>query len=49
MTIWTGIVRVAAHLVVAAVLTPLLASLPRGRDETRPDDYLEAEAPPIPA
>jgi hypothetical protein len=31
------------------VLTPLLAWLPRGRDETTPGDYLEPEAPPIPA
>jgi SSS family solute:Na+ symporter len=43
MTIWTGIVGVAANLVVAAVLTPLLAWLPRGRDETSPGDYLEPE------
>jgi SSS family solute:Na+ symporter len=48
MTIWTGIVGLAANLVVAAVLTPLLAWLPRGRDETLPDDYFEAQAPPIP-
>jgi solute:Na+ symporter, SSS family len=33
-TIWTGIVGVAANLVVATVLTPLLARLPRGTDET---------------
>jgi SSS family solute:Na+ symporter len=49
MTIWTGLVGVAANLVVAAVLTPLLAWLPRGRDETTPGDYLEPEAPLIPA
>jgi SSS family solute:Na+ symporter len=47
VTIWTGIVGVAANLVVAAVLTPVLAWLPRGRDETSPGDYLEAEARPI--
>jgi len=49
LTIWTGLVGVAVNLIVAAVLTPLLAWLPKGRDETTPDDYLEAEAPPIPA
>jgi SSS family solute:Na+ symporter len=49
MTIWTGIIGVAANLVVAAVLTPLFARLPRGRDETSAADYEEAEAPPIPA
>jgi len=48
MTIWTGIVGVLANLVVATALTPLLARLPRGRDETSPGDYGEAEAPPIP-
>ena len=46
MTIWT--VGVVANLVVATALTPLLARLPRGRDETSPGDYVEAEAPPIP-
>jgi len=49
VAIWTGIVGVVANLVVAAVLTPLLAWLPRGRDETTAADYLEPEAPPIPA
>jgi SSS family solute:Na+ symporter len=49
VTIWTGIVGVAANLIVAAVLSPLLAWLPRGSDETNPGDYIEAEAPPIPA
>ncbi len=49
MTIWTGIIGVAVNLVVATALTPVLARLPRGGDETTPDDYLEAEAPPIPA
>ncbi len=48
MTIWTGIVGVVANLVVATVLTPLLARLPRGNDETKPGDFGEAEAPPIP-
>jgi len=48
MTIWTGIVGVVANLVVATALTPLLARLPRGRDETSPGDYVEAEAPPMP-
>lgn len=48
LTIWTGIVGVIANLVVATVLTPLLARLPRGRDETSPGDYVEEEAPPIP-
>jgi hypothetical protein len=48
MTIWTGIVGVVANLVVAAALTPLLARLPRGRDETSPGDYGEAAAPPMP-
>jgi len=38
---------VVANLVVAAVLTPLLSWLPRGRDETNPGDYLEAKAPPV--
>jgi SSS family solute:Na+ symporter len=48
MTIWTGIVGLIANLVVATALTPLLARLPRGRDETNPADYEEAEAPPLP-
>jgi SSS family solute:Na+ symporter len=45
MTIWTGIVGVLANLIVATALTPLLARLPRGRDETSPADYEAAEAP----
>lgn len=49
MTIWTGIVGVVANLVVATALTPLLARLPRGRDETSPGDYVAATAPPMPA
>jgi solute:Na+ symporter, SSS family len=49
VTIWTGIVGVAANLVVASVLTPLLARLPRGKDETKPSDYVEPDAVPIPA
>jgi solute:Na+ symporter, SSS family len=49
VTIWTGIVGVVANLVVASVLTPLLARLPRGKDETKPGDYFEPEAVPIPA
>jgi SSS family solute:Na+ symporter len=49
MTIWTGIVGVLANLIVAAVLTPVFARLPRGRDETAPADYEEAEAPPMAA
>ncbi|HLX50685.1 MAG TPA: sodium:solute symporter [Streptosporangiaceae bacterium] len=48
VTIWTGIVGVLTNLIVATVLTPLLARLPRGRDETSPADYEEAEAPPMP-
>ncbi len=48
LTIWTGIVGVIANLIVATALTPLLARLPRGRDETSPADYEEAEAPPMP-
>lgn len=48
MTIWTGIVGVVANLVVATALTPPLVWLPRGRDETSPRDYVEAEAPPMP-
>jgi len=48
MTIWTGIIGVAANLVVATALTPLLARLPRGSDETSSGDYVEAEAPPMP-
>jgi SSS family solute:Na+ symporter len=38
VTIWTGIVGVVANLVVAAVLTPLLSWLPRGKDETSPGE-----------
>jgi solute:Na+ symporter, SSS family len=38
VTIWTGIVGVIANLVVATVLTPLLSWLPRGTDETSPDE-----------
>jgi solute:Na+ symporter, SSS family len=48
LTIWTGIIGVAANLVVATALTPLLARLPRGRDETSPGDYAEEEALAIP-
>ncbi len=48
MTIWTGIVGVAANLVVATALTPLLARLPRGADATSPADYEEEEAPAMP-
>jgi solute:Na+ symporter, SSS family len=48
MTIWTGIVGLIANLIVATVLTLLFARLPRGRDETSPADYEEAEAPPMP-
>jgi SSS family solute:Na+ symporter len=47
MTIWTGIVGLLANLIVATALTPLLRRLPRGRDETSPADYEEAEAPPL--
>jgi SSS family solute:Na+ symporter len=47
MTIWTGIVGVLANLIVATALTPLLQRLPRGRDETSPADYEEAEAQPL--
>jgi len=43
VTIWTGIVGVVANLVVATVLTPLLFWLPRGTDETSPDE----SQPPI--
>lgn len=39
---------VLANLIVATALTPLLRRLPRGRDETSPADYEEAEAPPMP-
>ncbi|MHB2024463.1 MAG: monocarboxylate uptake permease MctP [Mycobacteriales bacterium] len=52
VTIWTGIIGVAANLVVAAVLTPLLAKLPRGADETAPVDYEDDDAArehPLPA
>ena len=49
VTIWTGIVGVAANLVVATALTPLLRRLPRGRDETSPADYLKEEAPAMAA
>jgi solute:Na+ symporter, SSS family len=38
VTIWTGIIGVAANLLVASVLSPLLALLPRGAEETRPAD-----------
>jgi solute:Na+ symporter, SSS family len=48
VTIWTGIVGLLANLLVATALTPLLARLPKGRDETSPADYEEATAPPIP-
>jgi SSS family solute:Na+ symporter len=47
VTIWTGIVGLIANLIVATVLTLLFARLPRGRDETSPADYEEAEAPPM--
>lgn len=42
VTIWTGIVGVVANLVVAALLTPLLAWLPQGRDETSQDEFQPA-------
>lgn len=48
ITIWTGIIGLAANLVVATALTPLLARLPRGRDETSPADYAEDEPVPLP-
>ncbi len=48
VTIWTGIIGVLANLLVATVLTLVLARLPQGRDETRPADYEEAEAAPMP-
>ena len=48
MTIWTGIIGLLANLIVATALTPLLSRLPRGRDETSPADYEDAEAPAIP-
>ena len=48
MTIWTGIVGLLANLIVATVLTLLFTRLPRGRDETSPADYEEAEAPAMP-
>jgi solute:Na+ symporter, SSS family len=47
-TIWTGIVGVVVNLAVATALTPLLARLPRGRDETSPGDYVAEAAPAIP-
>jgi solute:Na+ symporter, SSS family len=46
-TIWTGIVGLVANLVVATALTPLLGRLPRGRDDTSPADYEDADAPAI--
>jgi SSS family solute:Na+ symporter len=48
VTIWTGIIGVLANLLVATALTPLLARLPKGRDETSAADYEEAKAPPMP-
>src|SRR5205814_592277 len=48
LTIWTGIVGLLANLIVATVLTLLFTRLPRGRDETSPADYEEAEAPAMP-
>ena len=45
VTIWTGIVGLVVNLIVATALTPLLGRLPRGRDDTSPADYEEAEAP----
>ncbi|HEY2509047.1 MAG TPA: sodium:solute symporter, partial [Streptosporangiaceae bacterium] len=48
VTIWTGIVGVVANLVVAVALTPLLARLPKGTDETSPGDYAEPRAPAVP-
>ena len=43
VTIWTGAVGLVVNLVVAAALTPLLGRLPRGRDQTSPADYEEAD------
>lgn len=42
-TIWVGIPTLLLNALVAAVLTPLFARLPRGHDETRPEDF-HAEA-----
>lgn len=39
ITIWTGIVGLAANLVVSAVLTLLLSRVPRGGDETAEEDF----------
>lgn len=44
MTIWTGIVGLVANLVVAIVLSMVFSRLPRGNDETSPDDF-EVEGP----
>ncbi len=37
--IWTGIPGLLVNLVVTVLLTPLLASLPRGKDRTAESDY----------
>ena len=39
VTIWTGIVGLAANLVVSALLSPVLARAPRRPDETADADY----------
>jgi SSS family solute:Na+ symporter len=48
VTIWTGIIGLVANLIVATALTPLFRRLPRGRDETSPADYEEAQTSPVP-
>jgi hypothetical protein len=49
MTTWTGIVGLIANLVVSTVLTLVFTRLPRGRDETVPEDYEALEAQPVTA
>jgi SSS family solute:Na+ symporter len=39
MTIWIGIPTVVINALVAALLTPLFRRMPRGVDETSPEDY----------
>ena len=39
LSIWVGIIGVAINIVIALILTPVLAKLPRGIDETVEADY----------
>ena len=49
VTIWTGIVGLGANIAVSTILTPLLARLPRGSDETVADDFMAEASVSLPS